>query len=89
LNELLGGDAGAPSPLEPRVPQRRSLGPARDAVARNATEVMTSRVQQPQRPETDADDPLAARSTPSPEPTPADAANGPKQEPCESIRITT
>jgi len=71
------------------MPQRRSLGPARNAMARSATEVMTSRVQQPQRPEADADDPLAARSTPSPEPTLADAANGPKQEPCGSIRITT
>jgi hypothetical protein len=46
-------------------------------------------VQHPQRSETDADDPLAARSTPSPEPTLVDAASGPKQEPCESIRITT
>jgi len=58
-------------------------------MARDATEVMTSRVQQPQRPETDADDPPAARSTPSPEPTLADAADCPKEEPCESIRITT
>jgi hypothetical protein len=58
-------------------------------MARDATEVMTSRVQQLQRPETEADDPPAARSTPSPEPTLANAANGPKQEPCESIRITT
>jgi hypothetical protein len=58
-------------------------------VARNATEVMTSRVQQAQRPETEADDPLATRSAPSPEPTLADAANCPKQKPCESIRITT
>ncbi len=58
-------------------------------MAPNATEVMTSRVQQPQRPETEADDPPAASSTPSPEPTLADAANCPKQEPCESIRITT
>jgi len=71
------------------VPQHRRLGLARNAVARNATEVMTSRVRQAQRPETDADDPLAARSTPSPTPTLADAANCPKQEPCESIRITT
>ena len=69
--------------------RRRSLGLARDAVTRNATEVMTSRVQQPQRPEIAADGPLAARSTPSPEPTLADAASCPKQEPCESIRITT
>jgi len=71
------------------MPQRRSLGLARDAMARDATEAMTSQVQQPQRPEAEADDPLAARSTPSPEPTLADAANCPKQEPCESIRITT
>jgi hypothetical protein len=71
------------------MPQRSSLGLARDAMARDATEVMTSRVQQPQRPETKPDDPLAARSTPSPEPTLTDAANDPKQEPCESIRITT
>jgi hypothetical protein len=56
---------------------------------RDATEVITSRVQQPQRPETEADDPLAARSAPSPEPTLADVASWPKQEPCESIRITT
>jgi hypothetical protein len=66
-----------------------SLGLARNAVARNATEVMTSRVQQAQRPETDVDDPLAARSAPSPAPTLADVASCPKQEPCESIRITT
>ncbi|WP_170159252.1 hypothetical protein [Pseudoxanthomonas spadix] len=46
-------------------------------------------MQQPQRPETDADDPLAAKSTPSPKPTLADTANCPKQELCESIRITT
>jgi len=71
------------------VPQRRSLGPARNAMARDATEVMTSRVRQPKRPETEPDDPLAARSAPSPEPTLADVSNGPKQEPCESIRITT
>jgi hypothetical protein len=71
------------------MPQRRSLGLARNAVARNAAEAMTSRVQQPQRPEAEADDPLAARSAPSPEPTLADVSNGPKQEPCESIRITT
>jgi hypothetical protein len=58
-------------------------------MARSATEAMTSRVQQPRRPEAEAHDPLAARSTPSPEPTLADAANRPKQEPCESIRITT
>ncbi|AER54999.1 hypothetical protein DSC_01730 [Pseudoxanthomonas spadix BD-a59] len=58
-------------------------------MARDATEVMTSRVRQPKRPETEPDDPLAARSAPSPEPTLADAANDPKQEPCESIRITT
>jgi len=89
LNELLGGDARAPSPLGAILPQRRSLGLARNAVARNATEVMTSRVRQTRRPETEAHDPLAARSTPSPEPTLTDAANGPKQEPYESIRITT
>ncbi|RMW93011.1 hypothetical protein D9R12_12470 [Pseudoxanthomonas spadix] len=71
------------------MPQRRSLGLARDAVARNATEVMTNQMQQAQRPEAKADDPLAARSMPSPEPTLADASNRPKQEPCESIRITT
>ncbi len=58
-------------------------------MARDATKVMTNRVQQPQRPEIDAGDPLAAESTPSPEPTLADAANCPKQKPCESIRITT
>jgi hypothetical protein len=58
-------------------------------VARSATEVMTSRVRQIRRPETEAHDPLAARSTPSPEPTLADVVDGPKQEPCESIRITT
>jgi hypothetical protein len=58
-------------------------------VTRDATEVMTSRVQQPQRTEAEAEDPLAATSAPSPEPTLADVANGPKQEPCESIRITT
>jgi hypothetical protein len=58
-------------------------------MARDAVEVMTRRVQQPQRPETEADDPLAARSTPSPGPTLADAASCPKKEPCESIRITT
>jgi hypothetical protein len=71
------------------MPQRRSLGLARNAMARNATEVMTSRVRQARRPEAKTDDPLAAGSTPSPEPTPADAANRPKQGPCESIRITT
>ncbi len=71
------------------MPQRRSRGLARDAVARDATEVMTNQVRQPQRPETKPDGPLAARSTPSPEPTLADAVNCPKQEPCESIRITT
>jgi len=71
------------------MPQRRSLGLARDAVTRDATEVMTSRVPQARRPETEADDPLAARSTRPPEPTLADAASCPKQEPCESIRITT
>jgi hypothetical protein len=71
------------------MPQRRSLGLAQDAMARDATEVMTSRVRQPKRPETEPDDPLAARSAPSPEPTLADVSNGPKQEPCESIRITT
>jgi len=53
------------------------------------TEAMTNQVRQAQRPETEPDDPLAARSAPSPEPTLADAANCPKQEPCESIRITT
>ncbi len=58
-------------------------------MARDATEVMTSRVQRAQRPEPEVDDPLAARSTPSPEPTLADAASCPKKEPCESIRITT
>jgi len=71
------------------MPQRRSLGLARDAVARGATEATTSRVRQTRRPETEAHDPLAARSTPSPEPTLADAANCPKKEPYESIRITT
>ncbi len=71
------------------MPQRRSLGLARDAMALDATEAMTSRVRQARRPKAEADDPLAARSTPSPEPTLADAANNPKQEPCESIRITT
>jgi hypothetical protein len=50
---------------------------------------MTSRVRRTQRPEADAHDPLATTSAPPPEPTPADAANDPKQEPCESIRITT
>jgi len=58
-------------------------------MARNATEVMTSRVRQTRRPETEADAPLAARSTPSPAPTLADAANCLKEEPRESIRITT
>jgi len=58
-------------------------------MARSATEAKTSRVQQPQRSETEPDDPPAAKSTPSPEPTLANAANDPKQEPCESIRITT
>jgi hypothetical protein len=58
-------------------------------VARDATEAMTSRVQRTHRPEDDADDPLAATSAPPPAPTLADAANGPKQEPYESIRITT
>jgi len=71
------------------MPQRRSLGLARNAVARNATEVMTNQVQQAQRSETEPDDPLAARSARSPEPALADVSNGPKQEPCESIRITT
>jgi hypothetical protein len=71
------------------MPQRRSLGLARDAVARDATEVMTSRVRQARRPEAKTDDPLAATSAPSPEPTLADEANCPKQKPCESIRITT
>jgi hypothetical protein len=65
------------------------LGPARNAVARNATEAKTSRVQRTQRPEADADDPLATTSAPSPAPTLADAANRPKQEPRGSIRITT
>jgi hypothetical protein len=58
-------------------------------MARDATEVMTNQVRQARRPEAKADDPLAARSMPSPEPTQPDAANCPKQEPCESIRITT
>jgi hypothetical protein len=58
-------------------------------MARNATEVMTSPVQRAHRPEAEAADPLAARLAPSLEPTLADVANGPKQEPCESIRITT
>jgi hypothetical protein len=58
-------------------------------MARDATEVMTSRVPQPQRPEAETHDPLAGRSAPSPEPTLADAANCPKKKPCESIRITT
>jgi len=58
-------------------------------MARDATEVMTSRVRQTRRPEPAAHDPLAAKSTPSPAPTLADVANDPKQEPCESIRITT
>ncbi len=71
------------------MPQRRSFGLARNAMARSATEVMTSRVRQAQRPEAEADDPLAVRSTPPPEPTLADAVDRPKQEPCESIRITT
>ncbi len=71
------------------MPQRRSLGPARDAVTRNATEVMPSRVRQARRPETERADPLAARSTPSPAPTLADAASCLKKEPCEFIRITT
>ncbi|MBP3975894.1 hypothetical protein [Pseudoxanthomonas spadix] len=71
------------------MPQRRSLELARDAMARDATEVMTCRVQQARRPETEVDDPLAARSTPSPAPTLADVAICPKQKPCESIRITT
>jgi hypothetical protein len=71
------------------MPQRRSFGLARNAMARSATEVMTSRVRQTRRPETEADDPLAARSAPSPAPTQADVANCPKQEPSESIRITT
>lgn len=71
------------------MPQRRSLGLARSALARNATEVMTSRVQQPQRIEAETHNPLAARSAPSPEPPLADAVNCPKKKPCESIRITT
>jgi hypothetical protein len=58
-------------------------------MTRDATEAMTNRVQQARRLKAEAHDPLAARSTPSPEPTLADAANDPKQEPCESIRITT
>jgi len=58
-------------------------------MARDAAEVRTSRVQQPQCPEIAADGPLAAKSTPSPAPTLADAASCPKKEPCESIRITT
>jgi len=71
------------------MPQRRSLRPARNAMARDATVVMTSRVPQPQRPEAETHDPLAGRSAPSPEPTLADAVDCPKQELCESIRITT
>ena len=71
------------------MPQRRSIGPPRNAMARNAAEVMTSRVRQPQRPETEAGDPLAARSARPPEPTLADVASCPKKEPCEFIRITT
>jgi len=71
------------------MPQRRSRGLAWNAMARNATEVMTSRVRRARRPEAEADDPLAVRSTPSPAPTLADAASCPKKEPCESIRITT
>jgi hypothetical protein len=71
------------------MPQRRSLGLARDAMAPNATEAMTNQVRQPRRLEAKADDPLAARSRPPPAPTLADAANYPKKEPCESIRITT
>jgi hypothetical protein len=71
------------------MPQRRSLRPAQNAVARDGNEGMTSRVRQAQRPEADADDPLATESAPPPAPTLADAANDPKQEPCESIRITT
>jgi len=66
------------------MPQRLSLGLARDAMARDATEGMTSRVQQARRFETEPDDPPAAKSTPSPEPTLANAASCPKQEPCES-----
>jgi len=58
-------------------------------MARDATEVMTSRVRQTRRPETEPDDPLAARSAPSPASTLADVAGCPKKEPCESIRITT
>jgi hypothetical protein len=58
-------------------------------MARDATEVMTSRAQQAQRHEAEADDPLAATSAPPPAPTLADAANCPKKKPCESIRITT
>jgi hypothetical protein len=71
------------------MPQRRSRGLARNTVARDATEAMTSRVQQARRLKAEAHDPLVARSVPSPEPTLADAANCPKQKPCESIRITT
>jgi hypothetical protein len=58
-------------------------------MAHNADEAMTSRVRHAQRPEAKTDDPLAAGSTPSPEPTLADVANGPKKKPCESIRITS
>ncbi len=58
-------------------------------MARDATEAMTNQVRQAQRPEAEADDPLAAKSAPPPEPTLTDVANCPKQEPCESIRITT
>jgi hypothetical protein len=71
------------------VPQRRSFGLARAAVARDATEAMTSRARHAQHPETEADDRLAARPAPSPGATLTSAEKGPKQEPCESIRITT
>jgi len=58
-------------------------------MARDANEAKTSRVRQTQRPETDAKDPSAAMTTHQPAPTLDDAANSPKQKPCESIRITT
>jgi hypothetical protein len=58
-------------------------------MARDAAEVLTSRVRQTRRPETEAHDPLAARSASPPAPTLADVASCPKKEPCESIRITT
>jgi len=89
LNELLGGDAEAPPPLVTMLPQRRSLGLARNAVARDVVKVMTRRVRQTQPAEAEGDDPLAVRSATSPAPTLADAANYPKKELCESTRDTT